>query len=154
MIAMLLDTGTRIGELAALRWENIRSNAIQVDGKTGARIVPISSRVRQLLVGLGDDVHIWTGRLGPMTRSGVEQTVRKALRIAGFHPPKAGPHMLRHTFGRHYIMAGGDVVSLQRILGHADISTTMLYIHLSADDLEEQHRRFSPMRNLRVRMEN
>ena len=150
MVAMILDTGARVGELAALRWENIKLNAVHVDGKTGARIIPISSRVRQLLIGLGDGDHIWMGRLGPMTRSGVEQTIRKTLWRAGFRPPKAGAHMLRHTFGRHYIMAGGDVFSLQRIMGHADVSTTMLYVHLSISDLEEQHRRFSPMRNLEL----
>jgi len=148
MIALVLDTGIRIGELAGLRWQHLTGGTIHVSGKTGERIVPISTHVRQALVGLGDGDHVWTGRKGPLTRSGVAQVVRRALYRAGLRPPKAGPHMLRHTFGRHYIMAGGDVFSLQRIMGHRDVSTTMMYVHLSTADLEAQHAKYSPVRAL------
>jgi len=148
MVSVLLDTGIRVGELAGLRWEHVKAGAIQVDGKTGQRTVPMSAHVRQLLVGLGDPVHLWTGRVGPLTRSGVEQVVRRALRRGGYRPPKAGPHMLRHTFGRHYIMAGGDVFSLQRIMGHQNVKTTMLYVHLNDSDLQVQHAKYSPLRSL------
>lgn len=148
MIAVVLDTGVRVGELAGLTWPSIKAGTMHVDGKTGPRIVPISPHVRQLLVGLGDTHHVWTGRQGPMTTDGVRRAVERTLRHAGFRPPKAGPHMLRHTFGRHYIMAGGDPFSLQRILGHRDLKTTMIYVHLNNQDLLTQHARFSPLRTL------
>ena len=148
MLAILLDTGIRNGELAAVEWPDVRMQTLNVSGKTGDRPVPISSHVRQLLLGLGDSDHLWLGRQGPLTRSGVELAVRRSLARAGFRPPKAGPHMLRHTFGRHYIMNGGDVFSLQRIMGHTSVNTTMIYVELSQADLQVQHAKFSPLRAL------
>ena len=130
MVAVILDTGIRLGELAGLRWQDIKLGSIHVDGKTGERVVPFSPNVRRLLVGLGDGSSIWTGRKGPLTTSGVAQCVRRTLSDAGYAPPRAGAHMLRHTFGRSYIMAGGDVFSLQRIMGHRDVSTTMIDTHV------------------------
>ena len=146
MIAVILDTGIRVGELASLRWSNVHAGTIHVDGKTGERRVPISPHVLQLLVGLGDAEHIWIGRYGPLSVGGCQLVIRRALASAGIQGRKSGPHMLRHTFGRHYVMAGGDVFSLQRILGHRDVGTTMIYVHLSAADLEVQHAKYSPLR--------
>ena len=145
VVALLLDTGIRIGELAGLRWQDVKSGRIVVNGKTGQRAVPVTPEVHQLMVGLGDAHQIWTGRQGPLTTSGVNQVVRRVLARAGFHPPKAGPHMLRHTFGRHYIMNGGDAFSLQRILGHTTLDTTLIYVRLNDRDLQVQHAKFSPM---------
>ncbi|MCI0441363.1 MAG: tyrosine-type recombinase/integrase [Chloroflexi bacterium] len=146
MVALALDTGIRLGELAGLRWQDVTRGALQVDGKMGPRAVPLSEHVQRLLVGLGDGDHIWMGRKGPLTRWGVKLAIRRALYRAGYQPPKAGPHMLRHSFGRHYIMAGGDVFSLQRIMGHSSLSTTMLYVTLNDEDLRRQHAKFSPLR--------
>jgi len=146
MVAVILDTGIRVGELASLRWSNVHAGTIHVDGKTGERRVPISPHVLQLMVGLGDGEHIWLGRYGPLTVGGCQIVIRKALAGAGIQGGKSGPHMLRHTFGRHYVMAGGDVFSLQRIFGHRDVGTTMIYVHLSAADLEVQHAKYSPLR--------
>lgn len=88
---------------------------------------------------------MWVGRRGPMTTSGISLTIRRLLYQAGIMPPKAGPHTLRHTFALHYIMRGGDVFSLQRILGHRSVETTMIYVNMSADHLVAQHSRYSPM---------
>lgn len=146
MIALILDTGIRVGELATLKWIDVHAGTIHVDGKTGERRVPVSPQVLQLMVGLGDSEHIWIGRYGPLTVGGAQLVIRRALAGAGIRGRKSGPHMLRHTFGRHYVMAGGDVFSLQRILGHRDVGTTMIYVHLSAADLEVQHAKYSPLR--------
>ncbi len=64
-----------------------------------------------------------------------------ALRI-----PDAGPepHILHHTFASHYMMGGGDILALQRILGHSSITMTMRYAHLSPEHLESAMR-FSPI---------
>lgn len=53
-------------------------------------------------------------------------------------------HILRHTFASHYMMGGGDILSLQRILGHSSITMTMRYAHLSPDHLESALR-LSPL---------
>ena len=66
--ALLLDTGIRLGELACLRWPEVGPASLTVKGKTGPRVVPVSSSVREMLTGLGDEAHIWVSRNGPMTR--------------------------------------------------------------------------------------
>ena len=70
------------------------------------------------------------------------------MRHAGFEPPKGGPHMLRHTFVVQYIINGGDVFSLQRIMGHQRLTTTMVYVDISTELVARQHEKFSPMAKL------
>lgn len=152
MIAVLLDTGIRLNELTNLRHPHVlETRLLIVEAKGGRqRHVPMSPQTRNQLRMLGDGYHIWTSiqaghRLGrPMTRDGVQQVIKRVFRRAGIRPPKAGPHVLRHTFGRWYLKNGGDAFHLQRILGHRDIQTTMIYVTLNTDDLEEQHAAVSP----------
>ena len=81
---------------------------------------------------------------------GLQQIVRRNMRNAGFKPPKIGPHTLRHTFGMQYILRGGDVFSLQRIMGHTRIETTMIYVNMSTELVAQQHRKFSPMPDIEM----
>lgn len=60
---------------------------------------------------------------------------RGAYERCGFHTPGQMTHILRHTFASHFMMAGGDILTLQRILGHSDIKMTMRYAHFSPDHL-------------------
>ena len=145
VIECLLDTGVRISELASIGKSDIKQNCLYVYGKSGARAVPVSPHIRDKLLSLGDEVHIWLGRRGPLTSTGLQPIVKRPMRHAGLKPPKLGPHTLRHTFATMYIIAGGDVYSLQQILGHAKVETTMLYVSMSADVAYYQHQRFSPM---------
>ena len=69
---------------------------------------------------------------------------RGAYERCGFETPGQLTHILRHTFASHYMMAGGDILSLQRILGHSSITMTMRYAHLSPDHLESALR-LSPL---------
>ena len=148
ILAVLLDTGLRAGELASMTRAGCRSDGLTVVGKVGHRVVPVSPGVFELMMRQGDGEHIWVGPKGALSRSGVQQVVRRCMRLAGFKPPKIGPHALRHTFGVQYMVNGGDTSSLQTIMGHTKIETTMLYVRLSSAQVAEQHRRFSPMRNL------
>ena len=59
---------------------------------------------------------------------------------------KAGPHTLRHTFATEYLRRGGKLWALQRILGHADVRTTEIYLHLVGEDLVKDHREVLPVR--------
>lgn len=145
MLSVALDTGIRLGELASMSWPNVFSEGLKVDGKSGERIVPISHHVRQQLLGMGDGHHIWLGHQGPITKWGIQHALRKCLRRAGILPPKAGPHLLRHTFATHYMRNGGNLRVLQAILGHADIRTTMIYAHLGGRDVAADHAKHSPM---------
>ena len=145
VLALILDTGVRVGELASLRRDGIRRRSIRVSGKVGDRIVPISPRVRALVNRQGDSRGVWMGSQGPLTLSGLQRIVRLTMLSAGFNPPKIGPHTLRHTFALQYIVNGGDVSSLQRILGHQKVETTMIYTAMSVEVLAKQHSKFSPM---------
>jgi len=71
--------------------------------------------------------------------------VHKTLTASGITLPAGqSSHVLRHTFASHYMMAGGDILGLQRILGHSSITMTMRYAHLSPDHLESALR-LSPL---------
>jgi integrase/recombinase XerD len=147
LVNLLVDTGLRIGEALHLNREDVLEESVLVDGKTGEREVPISGETRRQLRELVHHGAIFLGTKGRMTQSGAYRVVRTALARAGIHARKRGPHTLRHTFGRQYILAGGDLVSLQRILGHTDIGTTKIYAELDLRDITAQHRRFTPLKS-------
>ena len=148
ILAVLLDTGMRVGELASMTRDKVGPDGILVSGKTGDRVVPINQNVLDLLDKQGDERGIWIGCQGRLTGWGLQQIVRRTMRRAGFKPPKIGPHTLRHTFGVQYIINGGDMFSLQRIMGHQRLSTTMVYVAMSTELVARQHAKFSPMANV------
>ena len=110
MIAVLVDTGMRVGELASMRWSHTTNDGVRVTGKTGDRFLPLTEQVRRLIAGQGNDTHLWVGRRSPLKLSGVKQVIRRVAYRAGILPPKAGAHTLRHTFGYLYVKNGGDPV--------------------------------------------
>ena len=55
---------------------------------------------------------------------------------------------MRHTFAKNYLLNGGDIFSLQRILGHSSLASVRLYLNLFAADIKKQHQRFSPVDNI------
>ena len=106
LIAMLLDTGARIGEAASLRRADVTVDGVELFGKTGARFVPLSRQVFDLTEKIGDGTNIWLGRKGPLTLNGVKQIVRRMMRKADLRPPKVGAHTLRHTFAKRFLRKG------------------------------------------------
>ena len=68
---------------------------------------------------------------GPLTRSGVFLILRGLAAAAGLEPGRVHPHLLRHSFATHLLEGGADLRSVQEMLGHADLSTTELYTHVS-----------------------
>lgn len=102
-----------------------------------SRSVPIPKAIEDIVLKLGMP---GSGRLFMSCRS----AFRSAYERCGFRTPGQMTHILRHTFASHYMMAGGDILGLQRILGHSSITMTMRYAHLSPDHLESALR-FSPL---------
>ena len=102
-----------------------------------SRSVPIPKEVEEAAFKVGMP---GTGRLFVSCRA----AFRGAYERCGFDTPGQLTHILRHTFASHYMMAGGDILSLQRILGHSSITMTMRYAHLSPDHLESALR-LSPL---------
>ena len=86
------------------------------------------------------------GHKGPITRHLIYAIVRRTLEKAGIKGPKMGPHRLRHAFGKNFLVQGGDLRSLQEIMGHADIETTQKYATLNLTDIVKKHQRFSPLK--------
>jgi len=151
VLSLFIDSGARCAEAASLRRQNIFEDYIRVDGKTGEREIPISEETRRLLLMLtandGDSDYVFQGQRGPLTRWGIYRIVKVHMQKAGITGPKLGPHRLRHAFGKHYIKNGGDTRSLQKIMGHASISTTEIYVELSRDDIVAKHHQFTPLRS-------
>ena len=152
MILVLLDMGLRLSEVAGLSKDLLSPDGVRIQGKGNkTRIVPISRELCSELVNTGSEDHVWLGntqkRLAPM---GVKSAFRRIFARAGV---KAGPHSLRHTFATRYLRRGGAVWALQRILGHASVSTTEIYLHLVNDDVMRDHRQVAPIEEWTVRME-
>ena len=78
-----------------------------------------------------------------MGRTSVWSVVKNAVRAAGVRGDIT-PHTLRHTFATHLLDGGADLRAVQEMLGHADISTTQIYTHVSTDRLAKAHRSFHP----------
>jgi integrase/recombinase XerC len=150
---VFLDTGLRLSELASLRVGDVRPDGtLHVMGKGAKeRIVPIGSTARRGLVR-----YLATrGRVGPaaplfesrqrraLTPRGVQQAIARLGRRAGVGT-RCSPHTFRHTFARGYLVNGGDVFSLQQILGHTTLEMVRRYVSLSEADLVARHRAASP----------
>ncbi len=162
MLEVLYATGLRVSELVGLRCGDLHLEAgfVRVMGKgRKERIVPLGEVARQWLEryllearGLltdGDRAtrareHVFITRLGGgMTRQGFFKRLREIARFAGIERD-IGPHQLRHAFATHLLERGADLRSLQLMLGHADISTTEIYTHLSRARLARIHAQHHP----------
>jgi integrase/recombinase XerD len=99
---------------------------------------------RPVLVGDRDERHLFVNRRGAgLTRQGLYKIVQRHARSVGLDG-KMSPHTLRHTFATHLLAGGCDLRSLQEMLGHADIATTQIYTHLSAERLKDVYFKAHP----------
>jgi len=149
IISLIIDNGVRAEEVCSLLKHNIKSETVIVHGKVGWREVPISEDTKRLLLqvaALSQDDHVFHGHKGPITRHLIYAIVRRALERAGIKAPKLGPHRIRHAFGKNFLVQGGDLRSLQEIMGHADIQTTQKYASLNLTDIIKKHQQFSPLK--------
>jgi integrase/recombinase XerD len=151
----LLETmyacGLRASEAIALKLSEIDLEAgiLRARGKgSKERIVPIGgkaieslraylAKARPRLVGVRDETHVFVNLRGVgLSRQGLYKIVQRHARSAGLER-RMSPHTLRHTFATHLLAGGCDLRSLQEMLGHADIGTTQIYTHLSAERLRD-----------------
>ncbi len=101
-------------------------------------------RGRPQLVGDRAELHLFVNRRGGgLTRQGLYKIVQRHARTVGLDQ-KMSPHTLRHTFATHLLAGGCDLRSLQEMLGHADIATTQIYTHLSAERLKDVYFKAHP----------
>ena len=158
MLELLYATGIRVSELIGLTMNSINWQVgfLVVMGKgSKERIVPIGrtaydcaklyiEKARpQLMQGKSTDV-LFLNRFGnKFTRQGFWKTVVRYARKAGLHK-KVHPHTFRHSFASHLLDGGADLRTVQVMLGHADISTTQIYTHITRDRLSEIHQKYHP----------
>jgi integrase/recombinase XerD len=156
MVELLYSSGLRVSELILLKLEDINSEAgfLRVIGKgSKERIVPVSIRAlekikqyitaerMQILKQRRSPYLFVTRRGGPMTRQRFWQTIKKTGRRLGI---KISPHTMRHSFATHLLEGGADLRSLQKMLGHSDISTTQIYTKVTTDRLKQVYTKHHP----------
>jgi site-specific recombinase XerD len=162
IVLLLLDTGIRASELTGLRISDLHleEGYVKVLGKgRKERIVPLGYTSQRTLwnylrkfrpkPALPTIDKVFLSRDGqPMKIDWLYKIVSRACRRAGIDGKRIGPHTCRHTFARQFLMNGGDLLTLQRILGHSTLDVVRLYVDLDTRDLLKQQRRYSPMDTL------
>jgi integrase/recombinase XerD len=151
LLEVMYACGLRVSEAVGLELSDVDMDdgLLRARGKgSKERIVPIgreavaallaySSRGRPLLVGARVETRLFVNRRGTgLTRQGLYKIIQGHAQKVGLQD-RMSPHTLRHTFATHLLAGGCDLRSLQEMLGHADLSTTQVYTHLSADRLKD-----------------
>lgn len=158
LLELLYAAGLRISEAIALTVGQVQFQVgcLMVRGKGGKeRLVPVHETAlgllkeylegprRRLLKGNQREEVFISTHGGPLTRMAAWKIVRKHVTAAAI-PGEVTPHTLRHTFATHLLLGGADLRSVQMMLGHADISTTEIYTHLTTQRLAEVHKLHHP----------
>ncbi|HET6233184.1 MAG TPA: site-specific tyrosine recombinase XerD [Longimicrobiaceae bacterium] len=158
MLEFAYASGVRVSELTDLRLRNLflDDEFASVFGKGGKeRGVPIGRKAigaisiylretrPKLDRGKSEGRVFLNARGGPLTRMGVWKILQGHVKAAGIEK-HVSPHTLRHSFATHLLEGGADLVAVQEMLGHADISTTQIYTHVDRTYLAQVHRSFHP----------
>jgi integrase/recombinase XerD len=158
LLEVMYACGLRASEAIGLQASDVDldEGMLRARGKgSKERVVPIGRhavaalrayerRGRPALVGPRVQTQLLVNhRGGPLTRQGLYKIVQGHARAAGLEQ-KMSPHTLRHSFATHLLAGGCDLRSLQEMLGHADLATTQVYTHLSAERLKDVYFRAHP----------
>ncbi len=156
MLELLYSSGLRVSELVLLKTADIHFEAgfVKVLGKgSKERIVPMNSRamtkIRSYIAGerpgfirKRESPYLFlTRRGGPMTRQRFWQTMKGLGRKSGI---ELSPHTMRHCFATHLLEGGADLRSVQKMLGHSDISTTQVYTKVTTDRIKKVFKKHHP----------
>ncbi|KXG77267.1 Tyrosine recombinase XerC [Fervidicola ferrireducens] len=151
---VLANTGIRVSELCSLKLSDIqiseRKGKLIVRYGKGQkyREVPLNSDARkalnEYLKSRADENNerLFLGERGPLTPSGVFRIIKRYARDAGV---EVSPHQLRHTFARRLLQSGADIVTVQQILGHANLNTTAVYLKPDYGEQEEAVEKISKL---------
>ena len=158
LLEVMYASGLRASEAIGLELDDVdvEERVLRARGKgSKERIVPIGQaalralgvyldRGRPALVKARSEEHLFVNfRGGQLTRQGLYKIVRRHAITAGL-ADRMSPHTLRHTFATHLLAGGCDLRSVQEMLGHADVSTTQLYTHLSSERLKDVYFKAHP----------
>jgi integrase/recombinase XerD len=158
MLEVLYATGLRVSELVGLPAADVNLTAgfVRVTGKgRKQRVVPLGEAAQQVLADYiatarpgfarrpGEKALFLTHHGRAMTRQGFFKLIRLYARAAGIRQP-ISPHKLRHSFATHLVERGADLRAVQAMLGHADITTTQIYTHVSRARMVELYLKHHP----------
>ncbi len=154
ILELLYSSGLRVGELVGLNLKHLdlHLGIVRVMGKgRKERIVPIGNEAMEALkayLGRRGDPEVGKPlfvnlRGGRLTSRSVGRLIKKYTRSSGI-VRKVSPHSLRHSFATHLLDAGADIREIQEMLGHASLSTTQRYIHVSPGKLMEVYDKAHP----------
>jgi integrase/recombinase XerD len=158
MLELLYATGLRVSELVGLTLQDLQLDVGYVTAfgkRSKQRIVPIGDAAREALLdylgfaraelaGDSGQAFVFLNRAGNgLTRQGFWKMIKRRALEAGI-VKNITPHTLRHSFATHLLDNGADLRAVQAMLGHADISTTQIYTHVSRERLKNIHQQHHP----------
>ncbi len=151
LLELLYGAGLRVSELVGLPLAAVlrQAKVLVLRGKGGKeRMVPLGEPVRAALAEYLAERDFFLvkakpspwlfasrGAKGHLTRQRLTQLLKSLAPSAGIEPSRLSPHVLRHAFATHLLDHGADLRSVQKMLGHADITTTQIYTHVAGDRL-------------------
>jgi integrase/recombinase XerD len=153
LLEVMYACGLRVSETIGLEAGDVdvEVGMLRARGKgSKERLVPVGRRAvealdlylrrsRPSLVGVRVETRLFVNHRGSsLTRQGLYKIIQSHARTAGLEQ-RMTPHTLRHTFATHLLAGGCDLRSLQEMLGHADLATTQIYTHLSAERLKDAY---------------
>jgi integrase/recombinase XerD len=158
MLQLLYASGMRVSELVSLDLEHVNTteNEVRCIGKgRKERLIPIAPQAastvaeyirvaRPRLVRRDTEKALFLNRRGDrLTRQGFWQILKEYAKDAGLEA-QVTPHTLRHSFATHMLNRGGDLRTVQELLGHANISTTQVYTHLTTEHVRRAYEQSHP----------
>ncbi|MFC1938420.1 tyrosine-type recombinase/integrase [Chloroflexota bacterium] len=166
LIHLYLDTIARLSEVTNLKMADLDlgQGIIKIRGKGDReRRVPFGITVRKMLWKYinqhrpvlqlaGGDYLFLTLDGRHLSNNRLRAIVKKYADRAGITGVRASPHTLRHTGCLYWVRNGGDLFSLQQITGHSSLAVLRGYVNLSESDVREAHRQYSPVDNLKARL--
>jgi integrase/recombinase XerD len=158
MLELLYATGLRVSELVNLRTRDMNLDAgflVTLGKGDKERLVPVGEQARSALAEYmeivrpgqdkkGNSPYLFLTRLGErMTRQAFWNIIKKRAVSSGI-AKNISPHTLRHSFATHLLENGADLRSVQIMLGHADLSSTQIYTHVTRERLKRLHQEIHP----------
>jgi len=153
VLSLCYGAGLRIGEALAVTGRDLDTTTLRVTGKGGkTRLVPLMAALSQAIDSylslcpfeLRASEAIFRGVRGGVLSPRLIQKRMAELRAALGLPPSASPHTLRHSFATHLLGRGGDLRTIQELLGHASLSSTQIYTNIDSEHLLKAYSKAHP----------
>jgi integrase/recombinase XerD len=164
LIITLLGTGARLGEICNLQWKDVdfdNAKLTIIGKKRVARTIPMTEKLILELKELKlfkerhfektEELYVFTNVYNKkITETAIQNIFKRLKDVMNFRDVRLSAHTFRHTFAKNWIMAGGDIFSLQKILGHCKLEMTQKYVTLFGSEVKIQNDKFNPLNNLNL----